>query len=102
MTQQLRVRPKSRLTRSPHLVRLRIAGVRALERAVDGWAPVGTAISLTSTTSEFVTTWKGNVSLPVARGTQPMRILISEAEQYTTQDPGDATQRVTYFDAIQI
>ena len=66
------------------------------------WAPVGTAISLTSTTSEFVTTWKGTVSLPVARGTQPMRILISEAEQYTTQDPGDATQRVTYFDAIQI
>jgi hypothetical protein len=31
-----------------------------------------------------------------------MRILISEAEQYTTQDPGDAAQRVTYFDAIQI
>ncbi len=66
------------------------------------WVPTGAAITLSASTSPPVTTWKGTLSLPVVRGTQPMRILIAEAEQYTLQDAGDATQRISYFDAIQI
>ena len=66
------------------------------------WVQTGAAVSLSHTTSGGVTTWTGLVNLPAVRGSQPMRILIAESEQYPQIESGDATERVTYFDAIEI
>jgi len=46
--------------------------------------------------------WRGTVTLPFARGARPMRILISETENYVARDQGDAQSRITYFDTIAI
>jgi hypothetical protein len=66
------------------------------------WVQTGAGVSLTATTSGGVTTWTGVVNLPAARGSQPMRILVAESEQYPQLESGDATERVTYFDAIEL
>jgi hypothetical protein len=66
------------------------------------WLQTGAGVSLTATTSGGVTTWTGVVNLPAARGSQPMRILVAESEQYPQLESGDATERVTYFDAIEL
>jgi hypothetical protein len=81
----------------------------AVETALPGvsdpelmWVQTGAAVDLSASTVSGVTTWTGTVTLPAARGTQPMRILVAEYEQYPVLETGDAAQRVTYFDAISI
>ncbi|HEV8065235.1 MAG TPA: hypothetical protein VGP46_10410, partial [Acidimicrobiales bacterium] len=49
-----------------------------------------------------ITTWTGTVTLPAARGSRPMRILIAEREQYPARESYDETLRTTYFDTIDI
>ncbi len=66
------------------------------------WVPTPSTVSLTPTAVGPLLNWNGTLTLPVARGSQSMRILISEAENYPPSDLGDAQQRVTYFDAITI
>ena len=66
------------------------------------WTPQGSATTLTPTTNGLITTWTGTLTLPASRGSQPLRIVITEAEQYPVVGAGDAAERVTYFDAIVI
>jgi hypothetical protein len=66
------------------------------------WLPTGSQITLTGSTSGGVTTWKGTLPLPFAVGSQPMRVVIGEHENYLVAETGDASQRLTYFDAIPI
>lgn len=67
------------------------------------WVMTGSpTVTLSGSTVSGVTTWTGTLPLPAARGSQPMRVAIAEAEQYPVVETGDANNRVTYFDAIPI
>jgi hypothetical protein len=52
--------------------------------------------------ADSITTWTGTVTLPAARGSRPMRILIEEREQYPAWESYDETLRTTYLDTIDI
>lgn len=64
------------------------------------WTQQGEPVALAATTTGTTTTWTVSLDLPAARGSQPMRVVIEEVEEFPVLESGDASQRMTYFDAI--
>lgn len=67
-----------------------------------GWAssPGGEYTIQLSLTGNSPETWSGTVQLPAARGSQPMRLVITEYENYAAE--GGTGQRLVYQEAVQL
>jgi hypothetical protein len=70
------------------------------------WVDSAAGVTLKAKRStNYAMTWSGTVTLPVARGSQPFRIRITETEFYPYEPAGGATtyaERITYLDTIDI
>ena len=67
-----------------------------------GWSPSTNAASTAtlSKTGASPETWSGSVTLPAARGSQPMRLVIKEYENYPAE--GGIGQRLAFMEAVQL
>jgi hypothetical protein len=63
-----------------------------------GWTEVSTTGAIVSRVKDHnLVTWKAAITLPADRGTEPMRITVTETETFTS-----GGSRVSYVDALEI